>query len=101
MGVKFVKFKAHSFLGKGAGLSYFGISFEKGIDPGIRSIIVVAIRIVWMKPPYLGDTEAFEFENMKRQGWTTFTNLTREKDYTEITICVRFKFTLYLQDRLA
>ena len=94
-----MKFRANSFTDKGPGLQYFGIGSEKGIDPAIRSKKThKTIRGNCNSCFSSGWTDAVVFENPEKEvfKYGTGTDLTSATEFSEITICVRFKFTIFL-----
>ena len=76
------------------------MQMERGIDPGIRgdkdspqsgsylTILSVA-----------GTSDAILLKNLENQGTTVVGDLATDTSYTELSVCVRFKFVTFLPDR--
>ena len=76
------------------------MQMEKGIDPGIRgdkdspqsgSYLIVL--------PGAGTSDAILLKNLENQGNPVMGDLATDASYTELSVCVRFKFVTFLPDR--
>ena len=45
-----------------------------------------------------GYTDAVKIENQEKKGAAVTADLVTEEEYTELTICVRFMFTMFLTE---
>ena len=103
IGSKYVKFVVNSFIGKGGGLQYLAIDTEKGIDPGVRGESDT-VHDFLSNCFSVGISDAIHIKNIERgaEYWgmeSVEGDLSANTSFTEMSVCVRFKFTSFLPDR--